>query len=94
MILYDFSFRQEVGPTLIAELFENCLFSLPTKDTLGPLSPPKCKRPRTRSIAFQLLHSLCLEAPANYVNLTRRLLDQYKFNTVVKSPEWFACLDD
>jgi hypothetical protein len=55
----------------VGQVFEQCLFALPTAEEHGPTAPPKCKTVESRTAAFALLtelvrdrlHTLRLNAP-------------------------------
>jgi len=43
---------------LVGQVFEQCLFALPTAEEHGPTAPPKCKTVESRTAAFSLLTEL------------------------------------
>jgi hypothetical protein len=42
----------------VGQVFEQCLFALPTAEEHGPTAPPKCKTVESRTAAFSLLTEL------------------------------------
>eukprot|EP00941_MAST-03F_sp_MAST-3F-sp1_P003428 g3428.t1 len=51
------NFGNEERYGLIEEIFDVCLFRMPAAGV--QLSPPKCKHPNTRKLAFEVLSELC-----------------------------------
>eukprot|EP01083_Nonionella_stella_P103309 294895_1 len=58
-----FSEAGEADPELVAEIFEKCLFQLPSSSS--GIRPPKCKSRESRQAAFSLLRELCMHSDAN-----------------------------
>eukprot|EP01119_Soliformovum_irregulare_P021052 TRINITY_DN6926_c0_g2_i1.p1 TRINITY_DN6926_c0_g2~~TRINITY_DN6926_c0_g2_i1.p1 ORF type:complete len:2370 (+),score=711.86 TRINITY_DN6926_c0_g2_i1:42-7151(+) len=58
------------------EIFENCLFKIPSAENHGPLAPPKCKTPQSRQSAFRLLSEMCRISSQSFQDLTDLLLFQ------------------
>jgi ubiquitin C-terminal hydrolase len=62
---------------LVTYLTSECLFGLPSVDQYAPLGPPKCKMPKTRSAAFDLLFALSDACPSNQRELVAVLHHQH-----------------
>ena len=62
---------------LVAYLTSECLFGLPSVEQYAPLGPPKCKMPKTRSAAFDLLFTLSDACPPNQKELVAVLHHQH-----------------
>eukprot|EP01105_Mastigella_eilhardi_P025904 TRINITY_DN722_c0_g1_i6.p1 TRINITY_DN722_c0_g1~~TRINITY_DN722_c0_g1_i6.p1 ORF type:complete len:1637 (+),score=419.07 TRINITY_DN722_c0_g1_i6:175-5085(+) len=78
-LLVAFPFKY---PDLLLEIFNNCLFFVPSMENRGcvterQVGPPKCKTDESRRAAFLLLLELCHENPENFKMLLRLLESQH-----------------
>ena len=62
---------------LLGYLTSECLFGLPSVDQYALFGPPKCKLPKTRSAAFELLFVLAEACPSNQEELLTLLHQQH-----------------
>eukprot|EP01087_Luapelamoeba_hula_P004813 TRINITY_DN1477_c2_g1_i2.p1 TRINITY_DN1477_c2_g1~~TRINITY_DN1477_c2_g1_i2.p1 ORF type:complete len:2138 (-),score=282.67 TRINITY_DN1477_c2_g1_i2:109-6522(-) len=65
------------GDNLMIEIFDKCLFDIPTIDSHEEDAPPKCKSQETRTAAFHVLLELCRGCDANFTLLYDRLVAQH-----------------
>jgi ubiquitin C-terminal hydrolase len=73
----DVSFKRQCAEAnLIHELFNNCLFAIPTAENYGPYGPPKCKTKASRQACFCLLTELARDCSDNFKEIVQLLSKQ------------------
>eukprot|EP01117_Protostelium_nocturnum_P007975 TRINITY_DN2842_c0_g2_i10.p1 TRINITY_DN2842_c0_g2~~TRINITY_DN2842_c0_g2_i10.p1 ORF type:complete len:2789 (-),score=856.42 TRINITY_DN2842_c0_g2_i10:989-9238(-) len=62
---------------LISEVFEKCLFDIPTPENHANDAPPKCKSEASRKAAFLLLVELTIDCPQNFQMISQKFLSHH-----------------
>ncbi|ELR15597.1 ubiquitin domain containing protein [Acanthamoeba castellanii str. Neff] len=73
---------------LVGQVFEQCLFALPTAEEHGPTAPPKCKTAESRTAAFSLLTELAKDNEECFRELVALLNSQ--LNKVEPNGWWMV----
>eukprot|EP01119_Soliformovum_irregulare_P014939 TRINITY_DN4142_c0_g1_i2.p1 TRINITY_DN4142_c0_g1~~TRINITY_DN4142_c0_g1_i2.p1 ORF type:complete len:2758 (-),score=812.11 TRINITY_DN4142_c0_g1_i2:29-8302(-) len=61
----------------INEIYDTCLFQIPTAHNHSTVAPPKCKSKMSRTAAFNLLVELCRGCPENLLDIQQKLHSQH-----------------
>eukprot|EP00960_Hanusia_phi_P075978 768493-Hanusia_phi.AAC.5 len=84
-------FKSPTSNDFIKYLIFDCLFDLPAVEDRKLVSPPKCKTPRTRETAFELLSALvedCQSTQNEVLNCLLKLHDKREFRSLYLYRPW------